>query len=280
MNTAKKLIINADDYGICPEVNAAVEQLAGAGLLGGVSVLANGACWREAVGFLRDHAETAELSAGVHLNLIEGHPISDSSKIEILLDQNSELAGRTEIFKRWMLHPMAVRRAVEIEWRAQVERLQQAKIRLVHADSHQHLHAFPPFWRCATGLCQEYGIPALRRPDERAGQPHHSRLAAGYALNASLRVARRLTPNSGLFHNDHFLGFQRAGDYDFAKLTTDLQRLRPGVTELALHPSLRDHTPDSDLRGNVERLTLLDPRFRQLVEGLEIALTNWMIQVS
>jgi len=73
MNSSKKLIINADDYGACSKVNLAVEQLALTGRLSGVSVLANGDGWAQAVNFLRDHSE---LSAGVHLNVVEGQPIS------------------------------------------------------------------------------------------------------------------------------------------------------------------------------------------------------------
>ena len=74
MKLAKRLIINADDYGVCSEVNAAVEQLSEAGLLGGVSVLPNGQQWEAAVEYLLHHPL---LSAGVHLNLVEGSPVAD-----------------------------------------------------------------------------------------------------------------------------------------------------------------------------------------------------------
>ena len=81
MNSSKRLIINADDYGACPEVNAAIEQLALADRLGGVSVLANGECWLPAVEFLRDHPE---ISVGIHLNAVEGRPVSTAAEVRLL----------------------------------------------------------------------------------------------------------------------------------------------------------------------------------------------------
>src|SRR5436305_105191 len=158
MNLSKRLIINADDFGACREVNMAVMQIARAGILGGASVLANGIGWQQAVDFLRDNLE---LSAGIHLNVVEGRAISAAPEVRIITDRDGSFPGLSALLKRWILRPLAVSRAVEIEWRAQIEKLMRAGVWLKHADSHQHLHAFPPAYCCAVRLCQEYGIPAL-----------------------------------------------------------------------------------------------------------------------
>ena len=125
MQEKKKLILNADDYGICTAVNTAIEELALRGLLGGVSVLANGAQWESATTFLRAHPQ---ISAGIHLNLIEGKPLA--SNVGVLLGKNQELAGRNAVMLRWLLQPRTVSSAVEREWRAQIECLLQTGIRL------------------------------------------------------------------------------------------------------------------------------------------------------
>src|SRR2546423_6275583 len=113
MNLSKRLIINADDFGACCEVNMAVTQVARAGILGGTSVLANGAWWEQAVEFLLGQPE---LSAGVHLNGVEGRPVSAAPEVRIITSKDGTFLGMSTLLKRWGLRPLAVCRAVEIEW--------------------------------------------------------------------------------------------------------------------------------------------------------------------
>jgi len=264
------LIINADDYGHCREVNIAVEELAMAERLGGVSILANGNCWEQAVGFSRSHPK---LSAGVHLNAVEGKPVSDSPDIRVLTGQDGSFVSLVVLLKRWLLHPAAVLGAIETEWRAQIEKLIRAGLKLTHADSHQHLHAFPPAYRCAVKLCLEYSIPALRWPSENGSWVR--RLAGFTALKFALVVSSRTVPQAKLFRNDQFLGFRRAGAYELTELIEDLRCLPPGVTELALHPSMRDGQPYSRLSGNREREALLDETLVGRITDLGIEITSW-----
>ncbi len=270
MRSPKKLIINADDYGACDAVNAAVEELALAGLLGGVSVLANGQRCDSALAFLRQHPG---VNAGIHFNLIEGLPIADSTQIQILLGPDGSLLERGSLLRRWALQPKAMARAVEIEWRAQIELLLNTGLKLTHADSHQHLHALPPAFRIAVKLCQEYQIPALRLPAER--NQVAARTLTARVLQANLAIAQRLTAPSSLRHNDHFLGFKRAGGYGIKQLLTDLPLLQNGVTELALHPSTTNFTPYPTLRGNDEREALLSRGFQALIADANISLLRW-----
>jgi len=266
----RRVIFNADDYGRCAEINAATEELIDAGRLRDVSVLANGPAWETSVAFLlaRPH-----VSAGAHLNVVEGRPVSQTSEVRWLTDANGQFVGLRGLMLRWFRHPRAVSRAVESEWRAQMERLRLAGLRLWHADSHQHLHAFPPAWRCAVKLCQEYGLPSLRLPRER--NELALRRAGAIALNASLAVGRLSAANNGKRHNDHFLGFKRAGAYGIEELVGDLRHLSPGVTEIALHPSTKDETPYPTLFGNRERRALLDASMPDGLAAMGVEMTTW-----
>jgi predicted glycoside hydrolase/deacetylase ChbG (UPF0249 family) len=270
MNLSKRLIINADDFGACREVNMAVTQVARAGILGGTSVLANGTWWEQAVEFLLDHPK---LSAGVHLNGVEGRPVSAAPEVRIITSKDGTFLGMSTLLKRWGLRPLAVCRAVEIEWRAQIEKLMRAGIRLTHADSHQHLHAFPLAYRCAVRLCQEYGIPALRHPRENDNQP--IRRKSALALQTSLAISRKVASRTGLCHNDYFLGFKRVGAYGMTELIEDLQRIPEGLTEIALHPSVEDGVPYPKLCGDRERRALLDDSLPGCIKGLGIDITTW-----
>src|SRR5262249_29211745 len=150
--------------------------------------LANGECWEQAVSFLR---HTPNLSAGAHLNVVELKPVSTAPEVRILTGKEGMFLGLSGLLTRWALRPFAVSRAVAIEWRAQIERLARAGVRVTHLDSHQHVHAFPPAYRCAVGLCKEYCIRAIRHPRENNNRP--GRLISSLALQSSLAIARGLS---------------------------------------------------------------------------------------
>jgi predicted glycoside hydrolase/deacetylase ChbG (UPF0249 family) len=266
----KTLIINADDYGHCDQVNAAVQEVAMSGLLGGVSILANGERVAPAIEFLRGHQE---ISAGVHLNVVEGMPLARTSEVRELVGADGRFVSKFQIMKRWILHPRAMFRAVEAEWRAQIETLLRDGVRLTHADSHQHLHAFPPAYRCAIKLCREYGIPAVRCPDESGTRP--DRRLQAVALRTSFAVSRASTSGKDLLSNDCFRGFGRSCGYGLPELTEDLASIPEGLTELAMHPSMSDGVPYPRIRGDRERRVLLDETFPTLIKQLGIRLTTW-----
>jgi predicted glycoside hydrolase/deacetylase ChbG (UPF0249 family) len=265
----RRLIINADDYGRCREVNLAIEELAIANRLGGISILANGARFEEAAAFLRNHPR---LSAGVHFNAVEGKPLSLQVHVAILTDHWGNLVRLSELVRRWVLRPREVSKAVEIEWRMQIERLLECGIELRHADSHQHLHALPQAFEIALRLCREYSIGALRLPRERSGI--RRRRASSILLRGSIAIARALSGN-GVVHNDHFLGFRRVGGYGLAEVLADLSDLRNGLTELAIHPSVADKKPYRALNGDLERRAILDDSLPAQINRLAITMTTW-----
>ena len=273
----RRVIFNADDYGLCTQVNAAIKELIEAKRLGDVSVLATGRMWESSTAFL---LKRPQVSAGVHLNAVEGQPVSTNSESRWITNVDGQFAGLGGphgLIARWIRHPLAVTRAVELEWRGQIERLHSAGLRLTHADSHQHLHAFPPAWHCAVKLCHEYNIPSLRLPLEKNSLP--LRRGGAFALGASLFVAKLAVSTDrfgkALHHNDHFLGFKRAGAYGLRELIADLRMASPGVTEVALHPSTQDKSPYPGLFGNRERLALLDASLPDQLAAMGIEITAW-----
>jgi len=222
------------------------------------------------VDFLRDKVE---LATGVHLNAVEGRPVSSAPEIKILTGKDGLFLGIGALLKRWALRPTAVSVAIEVEWRAQIERLMRAGLWLRHADSHQHLHAFPLAYSCAVRLCREYGIPALRNPREELS--NSDRRVGARALRLSLALSRGMIRRTGLRQNDFFLGFNRAGAYGIQEIVADLHTVRPGLTEIALHPSIKDGVPYPNLFGDRERKALLDATLPDRIKSLGIELTTW-----
>lgn len=72
--------------------------------------------------------------------------------------------------------------------------------------------------------------------------------------------------------NQHFLGFIRAGAYGEDEMIGDLKKLKNGVTELCLHPSLYDGVPYPGLRGELEYKALSGSRAWEQIARSEIEL--------
>lgn len=268
---SRRLILNADDYGLCLEVNGAIEELIARERLSDVSILANGVCWEASVDFLGNNPG---VSVGVHLNVVEGLPLNQSDIGQILTGADGRFIGRNRLMARWLMHPRDVTKAIESEWRAQIERLQNTGLNITHLDSHQHFHGFPPAWSCAVKLARQYKIKAMRLPRERHG-PAMRRATAALALNASLTISKMFTGSEGILHNDHFLGLRRAGGYSYDDLIEDLRAIPEGLTELAVHPSVTDGSPYSHFKGNRERLAILQASLPEDLDKLGIELVTW-----
>lgn len=267
---SRKLIINADDYGICREANQAIENLITAGRLRNVSVLVNSWFFDAAAQFLLNHPKT---SVGVHLNVVEGVALSPADKVKVLLGSHGEFLNLTELLLRWTRSPLAVSTAVEAEWRAQIELLLKSGLKISHADSHRHIHAFPPFWKIAVKLCRQYNIPAMRLPSERNALSF--RRFPAFALTQAASVSKTFFRNKNLTVNHHFLGFKRAGSYGENEMINDLENLKEGVTELCVHPSICDGIPYAELRGELEYEALSGSKLWKQISESKIELVTW-----
>ena len=68
----KKLIINADDFGMSREVNEGTKKGIEQGIITSVSVMANMPFFEDAIRFLKKHPR---VSVGLHFNITEGKPL-------------------------------------------------------------------------------------------------------------------------------------------------------------------------------------------------------------
>lgn len=93
----RKYIVTADDYGMCPEVNEAIEKLSERGMLSTTNVLMNFDCdFSDAP--LRSYSN---YSVGLHWNVTTGKPITDVSKIPSLVDQDGVFHSLNEFRRRF-----------------------------------------------------------------------------------------------------------------------------------------------------------------------------------
>lgn len=245
-----RLIVNADDFGLCQEVNEGIIRAFDEGLVTSASLLPTGEAFDHAVGLAFLHPD---LDLGVHLALSETRPLSPPGAIPSLLTPEGTFPPSWRaLLMRYLTHRLRLEE-VERELRAQLARVKETGLPISHLDGHQHLHLLPRLLPIIIRLAEEYQIPAIRLPRQRRGKapggvlPRLRRRWEAGALNLLCRLGARKLQAAGLLLPDDFRGFLEAGGWSEERLTQTLADLEGGVTELCCHPGA-DDTIDARLR--------------------------------
>src|SRR5258706_7379115 len=137
----RRVVVTADDFGLCAAVNRAVARAHDEGVLTSASLLANGPAFEEAVAIAR--ARPA-LSIGVHLTLFRGRPLSPPARVASLLDaRGCFLANGWRLFARGVSGRVA-RDEIRLECEAQVARILAAGLKPAFVNSEKHAHHWLP----------------------------------------------------------------------------------------------------------------------------------------
>ena len=204
----RRLIVNADDFGLTPGVSAGILDAHRHGIVTSTTVLVTADPDREQV----RRAREAGLGMGLHVNLTLGRPLTAARS---LVDDSGRFIrdARRAAFRA---DPEDVRAEVE----AQVDRF----ISLVgrpptHLDTHHHVGTYSPVREVVLEAARRLGVP-VRSQD------------------ASARDRARA---AGLKTTDHFFG--ESGPAAYWTLATTLRHLRAlpaGLSEFMTHPGRYD----------------------------------------
>lgn len=264
----KTLVVTADDAGLHPGMTLGALKAHDEGIVTAVSVSPNGRAFEHAVELLKDRPK---LDVGVHLTLVGERPLSPPEKVSSLLRNDGALLPGFPAFVRRALLGKIRLDEVERELRAQIERLEGAGLRVVHANAHQHLHVLPGVFEIVHKLADEYRIRWLRIPADPAASRGLSfrHLELGI-LNALGRRARN-SVRPPFRTTDRAIGIVAAGHLTLGKLTRILADVQE-TTELVCHPGIGgiDLAAEYDwgYGWDAETAALCDPEMRQ---GLERA---------
>src|SRR6185369_1858544 len=148
----RTLVATADDVGLHPGMTLGALRAHELGIVTACSVVANGRALDDAIDRLRDRPR---LDAGVHLTFVGGErPLSPPAQVRSLLGPDGAfLPGFRTFAARYFLGRIdAADLAAEL--RRQIERLLAAGLRLVHLNSHQHLHVLPGVFETVLKLAE------------------------------------------------------------------------------------------------------------------------------
>ncbi|HEV8581071.1 MAG TPA: ChbG/HpnK family deacetylase [Thermoanaerobaculia bacterium] len=273
----RALVVTADDVGLHSGMTLGAVKAHDEGIVTACSVVANGRAFEAAVEILRDRPR---LDAGVHLTLVGERPLSPPERIPSLVDRTGVLLRDFRRFTRRYLLGGIAAGEVEEELRRQIERLLASGLRVVHANSHQHLHVLPRIFEIVLRLAEEHGIPFVRVPHEPAAlrRPSPRSLQIGI-LNGIGRTARRkLQEKGGVKTTARTIGIVDAGALTAEKLFRLLDDAKD-VTELVCHPGIGGEALaaeyDWGYDWDQETAALCDTRVKEELQGMGIELTSF-----
>ena len=229
------IILHADDAGMCEEANIATEYYLENNYIQSAAVMVP--CV-PAEAFIEWTKKNSSEDVGVHLthtseweNYRWG-PIADPTKVPGLIDPDGNF---------WHEVPDVVMHAsakeVEIEIRAQIDKVIELGYRPSHIDTHMGtLYGHPSYVEAFLKVAQEYNIPAnaidLSNPDVVAVFREQ-----GYPITDD---AIELVNNYTLPKVDFFTSAPNADTYEekIANFKQLVKALQPGLTEIIFHPSV------------------------------------------
>ena len=153
-----KLIVNADDLGLCESVNEGIVQAHQSGIVTSASIMANGRAFDHAIRLCQ---LVPSLDLGIHLTLVEEKPLREASTIPSLVGAGGKLHPHATTFMKKYVSGAIRVREVWSELEAQIQKVVSRGISVSHLDSHQHLHALPHIRRVSIELAKKYNIPAI-----------------------------------------------------------------------------------------------------------------------
>lgn len=146
MNRVKRLVINADDFGMSSGVDQGIVEAMEVGVVTSTSCLVFG--------------EPPQIPpairgrVGVHLRLTDGAPVSSPETIPTLVNSEGRFPNSREAVRARRVDPLDV----VCEWRAQMAMFSRSGVRPTHIDTHHHSHGLPDLTAVYAGLAAEWGV--------------------------------------------------------------------------------------------------------------------------
>ena len=278
----KKFILNADDFGLSKNINKGVVDGYNSGVLKSASLCANGDAFSASV--IEIMPECPDLCVGVHLNLIEGKALKNSTEIPMLTDADGNFNnGFVQLLAK--SNNKSFLEQVEIEFRAQIEKI-LGYLKPAHIDSHVHTHAIPEIFAITCKLADEYGIPYVRTQFER---PYltpsiEKHINLKYPVNQikvalldtfTMKNRKTLAQYKKLKTNDFLVGVSYTGMMNNNTVESGLRALKSEeniIVESLIHPYYSEKqdeyliTQNRDMKFKIENMGFEFTTYKELAQ--------------
>lgn len=232
----RRLIINADDFGLAPCVTRGILHAHTRGLVTSATLMPNMPGFAHAV---QEARNTPTLGIGIHLNLIRGRPLTPHAESAPLVGAEEGFLPTRKAIRR-AARSGAYLAAAAVEYRAQIRRVLEHGIEPTHVDFEKHhVLASRALWRVAMRVAGEFGLPM---------RGYHVPVGfllcrlpwcgwGGWGQAWAMRCRWQTRPRGGAPRvPDYFFGQSRICRVDEAYLKALLRHVPEGVSELMVHP--------------------------------------------
>lgn len=280
--THRRLIVNADDFGMSEAVNEAVIRAYKEGVLTTTSLMVAGEASDQAVKLAR---ENPGLGVGIHLVTVVGRSVLPPADIPSLVDQNRNFSKNpTAAGLKYFFSPQA-RRDLRKELAAQFAKFHSTGLPLSHIDGHLHLHVHPVIFNAALELGEKYGCRRMRVPHEEL------RLALAFdrANSAQKRVhaalfgglacwMKRKLKSRGFKFAQRVYGNLQSGRMSERYFLYALDHLTAETNEIYFHPAIyrEDARSNEERQCTLEFEALTSASVKKRIGELDIKLTNYV----
>jgi len=286
----RRLIVNADDFGLTPGVNRAIAKAHTHGIVTSSTLMATGPAFGDAVQLSK---QLPQLSVGCHVVLIDGQPVLAADRLRTITSENSGSARFRDGLKSFAFRALADRldpAEIEAETSAQIRKIQSAGITVTHLDSHKHTHSFPAVLRPVLRAARACGVRGIRNPFGPSKPLKSGKLLARPALwtrYAEVRILRTLAGKfrdavrrEGLETPDGTLGIVVTGTLDEKLFRAIAEVIPDGTWEFVCHPGYNDadlQRASTRLRQSreIELRVLTMPEVRELLLDCRIELVSY-----
>ena len=263
----RRLIINADDFGLTAGINRAIVEAHTQGVVTSTTLMANVPAFENAVQQAR---MSPNLSVGCHVILVDGSPILSGLQVSTLIAPRSTNGTRfRESLGRFAANALLGRLdagQIEAEAKAQIRKLQSAGITVSHVDTHKHTHMFPAALRPLLRAAKACGINAVRNPFTPwlpISTPPRvwKRCLEIRALHRLAGAFRRIIGQHGMLTPDGTFGIVATGALTLELFQRIVERIPEGTWEFVCHPGYHDSELDNIRtrlrKSRVEELEIL-----------------------
>lgn len=216
-----RLIISADDFGISPRANRNILYLITLGKINRVGVMTRGIITPKEI----EQLNRSGVKIDIHLDVL--HEFDQQRK------NRKSTGARCFEFLGKILTGELSKAAVEKDWREQIEIFKQMFGRGPDGiSSHEHVHFFPPFFKIALKLQEEYHIPYIRF-GESTGRRYDSAIA--FILRVLRRINMRACRKATCVSSTTLISLDWLVDMD-----KFLDNPPEGTVEIACHPEVAE----------------------------------------
>ncbi len=242
----RRLIINADDFGLTSGVNRGILESHQSGVVTSSTLMACGAQFQEGVALA---LQVPRLSVGCHVVLVDGAPVLSVEQLSSLAIAGSPPRFRVSLigFAGRAAAGRLDQEQIEQEVTAQIQKLQAAGIDVSHLDSHKHTHMFPVVLRGMLRAAKNCGVRAIRNPFE----PLVFAKVGGWKRQFQLRILQRYRATfrnelaeAAMVTPDGCIGIAVTGGLTLAAFQSLIENLPEGTWELVSHPGYIDEDLD------------------------------------